>query len=247
MEPSSTIVFALTRHVRGQRYLASLVMPHRNIDVTFLQRSWAVKACILKPVELTCATLPLETVMYVNPPMDLKPPLDELIRYAGQNQVELEVSSPAERLGLPLFLTTSQPLAAWHYRIRFRLRTRYWAEVPDFQADHAYWIRCCQEWIVCEKAFYEERLAYYQRRREVAAQLEIGTGDVLPLTVRNETGRPAPGCLRIGERESAEVFQGTFSVLGEQDLARCKWERRVRWEESGKIIEKEAVIAEITR
>jgi hypothetical protein len=245
MPSSEPIVFALTRPLFGKRYVASLVSAQRTKDVTFSETSWHVKACVAHPIELTCGTLPLETVTWAEPKKELTPSVEDLIRYAGQNQTELYVTSPVERLELPVFLTTGQPVPACHYPIRFRLRTQCWADTPDFLAGQAFWIRHYQKLIANGQTYYEARLADYQREREVAAQLEIGTGDVLPVTVRSSARSRDPGCLLIGEALSPGYFQGTLCVLGEQDVARCKIERLVRWEESGKAVEADTVIAEI--
>ncbi len=250
MHSSDTIVFVLTRRLRDRQYLASVVSRHRSIDVTFIHRSWEVNACVSHPVKLTCGTLPLESVTYSDPQPDLRPSIEDLIRSIGENEVELDVPSPVERLGLPVFLTTGQPIAACYYPIRFHLRTRCWGDTPDFQAGLTYWIRRYQKYKVSGENhygenYYKEWLADIQKKREGAARLEIATGDVLPLTVRNSTGLSVPGCLLIGEAESHGLFRGTLCVLGEQDLANCKIERRVYWEESGKAFEIDTVIAEI--
>jgi len=155
------------------------------------------------------------------------------------------VTAPVEHLELPVFLTTGQPVQAYHYPIRFRLQTRYWADTPDFSADQAFWIRHYEKLIADGQTYYEARLADYRREREVASRLEIGTGDSLPVTVRCSKHQHDPGCLLIGEEVSRGVFRGTLSVLGEHDLAQCKIERLVRWEESGKEARADNVIAEI--
>ncbi len=245
MTSSEPLVFALTRQLSAPKYLASIVSTHRCADVSLLETSWSVWACGSHPFELTCGTLPLETVTTAEPQSAPTPSGDNLIRWAGQNQTELYVASPVERLGLPVFLTTGQPVPVCHYPIRFRLRTRCWADSPDFLAEQAFWIRHYQKLIANGQTYYEDRLADYQREREVATRLEVGTGDVLPVTVRNSARSRAPGCLLIGEAVSPGFFQGTLCVLGEQDVARCKIERLVRWEESGKAVEADTIIAEI--
>lgn len=245
MPSSEPIVFALTHRLTGQRHLASIVSRHRSRDVTFINSSWSVRACVPHPVELTCGTLPLVTVTPAEPRNDPVLSGDDLIRWAGQNQTELYVTSPVECLELPVFLTTGQPIPACCYPIRFRLRTRFWADTPDFLAEQAFWIRHYQKLIANGQTYLEARLADYRREREVASRMEIGTGDVLPVTVRSSTRSRSPGCLLIGEAVSPGVFGGTLCVLGEQDVAQCKIERLVRWEESGEAVEADSVIAEI--
>lgn len=245
MPSSDLIVFALTHRLTGQRHLASIISPHRCRDVTFITSSWSVNACVPHPVELTCGTLPLETVSPAEPPNDPTSSGDDLIRWAGQNQAELYVTSPVEHLDLPVLMTTGQPIPARRYPIRFRLRTRFWADTPDFLAEQAFWIRHYQKLIANGQKYLEARLADYQREREVASRMEIGTGDVLPVTVRSSTRSRDPGCLLVGEAVSPGVFQGTLCVLGEQDVTQCKIERVVRWEESGEAVEIDSVIAEI--
>lgn len=245
MPLSEPIVFALTRHLSGQRYLASIISPHRSKDVAFLEASWSVRVASSHPVELTCGTLPLETVTPAEPRIDPALSGDDLIRWAGKNQTELYVTLSMEHLELPIFLTTGQPIPTYRYPVRFRLRTRYWADTPDFLAMQAFWIRHYQKLIANGQTYYEARLADYRREREVASRLEIGTGDVLPVTVRSSILSREPGCLLIGEGVSPGVFQGTLCVLGEQDVEQCKIERLLRWEESGKTVEADAVIAEI--
>jgi len=112
-------------------------------------------------------------------------------------------------------------------------------------AEQAFWIRHYQKLIANGQTYLEARLADYRREREVASRMEIGTGDVLPVTVRSSTRSRSPGCLLIGEAVSPGVFGGTLCVLGEQDVAQCKIERLVRWEESGEAVEADSVIAEI--
>src|SRR5262245_30851092 len=115
MPISEPIVFALTQHLSGQRYVASIVSSHRSKDVAFLVSSWSVWACGPHPVELTCGTRPLETVTHAEPRNDPAPSDDDLIRWAGENQTELYVTRSVEHLELPVFLTTGQPIPTYRY------------------------------------------------------------------------------------------------------------------------------------
>src|SRR4051812_1208659 len=101
------IIFAVTKFISEQRCLASIVSSHRCIDVTFLHTSWTVRSCTTPPIELTCGTLPLETVCYADPPERISD--HELIRWAGQSQTELCLSSTSEKFNLTVFLTTGRP------------------------------------------------------------------------------------------------------------------------------------------
>jgi hypothetical protein len=117
------IVFVFTQFKPRQPCLASIVSSHRCIDVTLIHTAWTVKTCSQHPIDLSCQTIPLETVSYAHPTPYERPSERDLIRLSGQNQTKLRLSPTDKKLELPLFLTTGQPEPVYHYNVEVRLLT----------------------------------------------------------------------------------------------------------------------------
>jgi hypothetical protein len=239
------IIFVVTQILSDQRCLVAIASSHRCIDVTFIHTSWAVKSCTRSPIDLTCQTYPLETVSYASGDSPERFSKHDLIRDAGQNQVELQLSSISSKIRLPLFLTTGKPEPAYHYSVDVRLLARSWAESPDFLADQAYWIRHYQRQVAAGHTYLEGRVADYERERQLASRIEISAGDAIPVNMDAPARRFSPGCLLIREQYAHDRFRGTLSVVGLQDLSRGPIRRIVRWEEDGVEKVNNRVVAEI--
>ena len=259
--PAEPIVFVATRFASDQRCVASvvssqrlnpigfapIVSSHRMNPVAFVETSWTVRSCTAHPVELTCGIFPLATVSYADGGPASRMSERELVRCAGQNQIDLWLSSPCDRSKLPLFLTTGRPQPACYYRLDFRLLTRFWAASPDFLAHQAFWIRHYQKEVAAGREYLRGRLDDYRHERELASQMEISSGDAIPVKCSTPAGSLSPGCLLITQPISTGVFNGVLGVLGEQDLPKCQIERVVKWEEDGEKKEIACVVAQPLR